>query len=40
MEKYLPYLTAIGAIAAFLFSMYQYLARLPQLNPDFDEFWR
>ena len=42
MEKYLPYLTAIGAIAAFLFSMYQYLdtRRAEERNTRFEQFHR
>ena len=42
MEKYLPYLTAIGAIIAFLFSAYQYIdtKRVENRNKRFEQFHR
>ena len=40
MEIYLPYLTAIGAIIAFLFSAYQYIdtRRVENRNERFEQF--
>jgi hypothetical protein len=42
VEKYLPYLTAIGAVAAFLFSVYQYVdtKRAEDRNARFEQFHR
>ena len=42
MSEYLPYLTTLGAMVAFLFSMYQYIdtRRAAERNERFDQFCR
>ena len=42
MQKYLPYLTAFVAIAAFFFSMYQYVdtRRVEERNTRFEQYHR
>ena len=42
MEKYLPYLTVLGAVVAFWFSVYQYVdaQRFTEKNKRFEQFHR
>ena len=42
MNAYLPYLTALGAVIAFLFSVYQYVGtmRVSEKNKRFEQFHR